>query len=329
MTPLAPLLEAYFHERLLKQRRASPHTIASYRDTFRLLLVFAKQRLGKEPSDLLLSDLDAELVAAFLHHLETDRHNSVRTRNCRLAAIHSFFKYAAFQEPAHSALIQRVLAIPQKRCDHKVVTFLTESEADALLEAPDRSTWIGRRDHTLMLVAIHTGLRVSELTSLRWEQVEMEATPHIRCLGKGRKERVTPLRPPLVLALRAWFKELGAEPQDPVFPSRRGGPLSRDAVERRVTKHAARAEQTSPSLKGKRVTPHVLRHTTAVRLMAAGSGLAVIALILGHESPETTRIYLHADLSIKERAIALTAPPGVGMQRYRPSDPLLAFLVSL
>lgn len=329
MSPLAPLLETFFTERLLKQRQVSPHTVASYRDTFRLLLAFAKRRLGKDPSDLLLSDLDAELVTAFLEHLETERKSSARTRNLRLTAIRSFFRYTAFQEPSHSALIQRVLAIPQKRCDRKLVTFLTEAEVAALLKAPDQTTWIGRRDYTLLFVAVQTGLRVSELVGLRREQIVLGTGAHIRCQGKGRKERITPLGRKVVPAIRAWLKERNAKPSDPVFPSRRGGQLSRDAVERLVAKYAAMAERTCPSLKSKRVTPHVLRHTTAVRLMAAGNDLAVVALILGHESTETTRIYVDADLSIKEKAIARTAPPHVGMRRYQPDDPLLAFLSSL
>lgn len=330
MTSLAPLLEAFFVVRLLNQRKASPHTVASYRDTFRLLLAFGKRHLGKDPCDLFLEDLDADLVAAFLDHIQTDRKGSARTRNCRLAAVRSFFKYASFQQPACSALIQRVLAIPQKRCDRKIVPFLSEPEAEALVKAPDRTTWIGRRDHTLLLLGLHTGLRVSEIVGLRWQQLSLDGTgAHVRCQGKGRKERITPLRPPVVLALRDWFREQAAKASDPVFPGRRRSPLSRDAVERLVTKYAAIARQTCPTLDGKRVSPHVLRHTTAVRLVASGSDLAVVALILGHESPETTRIYLDADLSLKERAIARTAPPGVGMRRYRPGDRLMAFLSSL
>ena len=329
MTPLPPLLEAFFTERLLKQRQASPHTVASYRDTFRLLLVFAKRRLGKAPSDLLLNELDAELIGAFLHHLETERHNTARTRNQRLAAIHSFFTYVAFQEPAHSALIQRVLAMPPKRCDRTLVAFLTDPELEALLKAPDRTTWIGRRDHTLLLLAIQTGLRVSEIASLRTEQIVLGTGAHIRCRGKGRKERITPLGSTVVPVLRAWLKERDGDPSAPVFPTRRGGQLSRDAIERRVDKYAAVAERTCSSLGDKRLTPHVLRHTTAVRLLAAGNDLSIVALVLGHESIETTRIYVDADLSIKERAIARTAPPQVGMRRYRPQEPLLAFLTSL
>lgn len=329
MTPLPPLVEAFFHDRLLRQRQASPHTVASYRDTFRLLLLFAKRHIGKMPSDLELEDLDASLIGAFLDHLETERHNGTRTRNQRLAAIRSFFKYVAFQEPAHSALIQRVLAIPPKRCDHKLVTFLDEPEVEALLEAPDRATWIGRRDHLLMLFAIQTGLRVSELAGLCTNQVVLGSGAHIRCQGKGRKERITPLGPELASTIRDWLREREANASTHVFPSRRGGRLSRDAIERLVAKHAAVAQRACLSLRGKRVTPHVLRHTTAVRMLRATHDLATVALVLGHESVETTRIYVDADLSIKERAIARTAPPHVGTRRYRPPEPLLAFLAAL
>lgn len=329
ITPLAPLLEGFFHDRLLRQRQASPHTVASYRDTFRLLLTFANSRVGKAPSDLLLEDLDAELIAAFLDHLETDRNNSPRTRNQRLAAIRSLFKYVAFQEPAHSALIQRVLAIPAKRCDHKLVSFLTEPEIKALLKAPDRTSWIGRRDHLLMLLAIQTGLRVAELASLRANQVVLGPGAHIRCQGKGRKERITPLGTKVASLLRGWLREQRASSSAPVFPSCRGDQLSRDAIERLVAKHATCAQGTCPSLKEKRVTPHVLRHTTAVRILRATHDLAAVALVLGHQSIDTTRIYIDADLSIKESAIARTAPPHVGSRRYRPPEPLLAFLASL
>ncbi len=329
MTPLPPLVETFFHDRLLRQRRASPHTVASYRDTFRLLLVFANRRLGKAPSDLELEDLDAEAIGAFLDHLETERHNSPRTRNQRLAAIRSFFKYVAFQEPAHSALIQRVLAIPPKRCDHKLVTFLTEPEIEALLQAPDRTTWIGRRDHLLMLLAIQTGLRVSEIAGLCTDQVVLGSGAHTRCQGKGRRERITPLGPKLASMIRAWFRERDVDASAHIFPSCRGGQISRDAIERLVTKHAATAESTCPSLRDKRVTPHVLRHTTAVRMLRATHDLATVALVLGHQCIDTTLIYVDADLSIKERAIARTAPPHVGRRRYQPPEPLLTFLANL
>jgi len=329
MTSLAPLLEAFFTMRLLKQRQVSPHTVTAYRDTFRLLLRFAQQRVGKPPSDLFLTDLDASMIGAFLDHLETERKNSVRTRNARLAAIRSFFRYIATEEPAHSGLIQRVLAIPQKRFDRRIVDFLNGPEVKALLEAPNRTTWIGRRDHTLLSVAIQTGLRVSELINLRNEQLVLGPGAHIRCQGKGRKERCTPLTRQAAAILRAWLRELNPSPTDPIFPSRRASALSHDAVEKLVAKYAAIAEQTCPSMKGKRVTPHVLRHTTAIQLLQAGVDCSVIALWLGHESVETTQIYLHADLALKEKAIARTDPLPTRPGRYRPDDQLLAFLSNL
>ena len=330
MTALAPLLQSYFSERLLDQRCASPQTVAAYRDSFRLLLRFASARTGKAPSDLALDHLDAACIADFLRHLETDRHNSARTRNARLSAIHSFFRYVATREPAELALAQRVLAIPHKRFERALVTFLSAAEVDALLAAPDRSTWLGRRDHALLLIAVQTGLRVSELIGLRRDDVELVGTAaHVRCRGKGRKDRCTPLRKQSVVVLRAWMKEIDEAGSAPLFPSRRNNALSRDAVERIVDKHRARAARTCPSLRDKTVSPHVLRHTSAMQLLHASVDCSVIALWLGHESIETTQMYLHADLSIKERALARTAPPRTGARRYRPADGLLSFLERL
>jgi site-specific recombinase XerD len=329
MTALAPLLEAFFLDRLLRQQRASPNTIASYRDTFRLLLAFAEKRLLKAPSALLLSDIDAPFVGSFLDYLESQRNNSVRTRNARLAAIHSFFRFIAIGEPAHSALIQRVLAIPHKRFDRNLVCFLARTEIDALLEAPDRNSWIGCRDHALLLTMIQTGLRVSELIHLKREDVCLERGAHIRCRGKGRKERSTPLSSQTVAVLRTWFKQNAATSSEPLFPSRRDGVLSRDAVERLVKKHAATACKKCPTLINKNVSPHVLRHTAAVQLLEAGVDRSVIALWLGHESVETTQIYLDADLAIKERALDKTALPNTKPGRFRPPDQLLAFLETL
>lgn len=326
---LAPLLETFFTNRLQTQRRASPNTIAAYSDTFRLLLDFAQQRLKKEPSALQLNDMDADFIGTFLSELETTRGNSPRTRNARLAAIRSFFRYIAMQEPAHSALIQRVLAIPQKRCDRRLICYLTSPEVDAMLAAPDRSLWIGRRDHALLVTAIQTGLRNSELTALRINDVVLGSGPHVRCLGKGRKERCTPLTRQTVAVLRSWIREQDADPHAPVFVSRRGGSLSHDAVGQLVAKYADRASRACPSISEKRVTPHVLRHTTAVNLLQAGVDIAVIALWLGHESIETTKIYLEADLSIKEKALNRTAQPDVSPGRYRPDDQLMSFLRSL
>jgi integrase/recombinase XerD len=329
MSALAPTLQGFFTERMLTQRRASPNTVASYRDTFRLLLGFAQRRTGKTPSTLALEDLDAVLIGAFLEHLEDERHNSVRTRNTRLAAVHSLFVYAALRHPEHAALIQRVLAIPAKRTDRQIVSFLTHDEVDALLAAPDRSTWAGRRDHALLLVAVQTGLRVTELTTLTCADVELGTGAHLRCHGKGRKERITPLTTQACGVLRVWLAERRGEPDDPLFPSRRRGPLSRDAVALLVAKHAAAAGQRCPALAAKTVSPHVLRHTCAMSLLAVGVDISVIALWLGHEGIQTTQIYLHADLALKERALARTAPAGTKPGRYRAPDALLAFLEAL
>ncbi len=329
MTSLAPLLEAFFSERLQRQRRASSHTVAAYRDAFRLLLAFAEKHTGKAPSIQLLADIDAPLVGAFLDHLERGRGNSIRTRNARLAAIHSFFRFAAIREPAHAGLIQRVLAMPQKRFDRDLVPFLTTAEVNALLAAPDTTTRLGRRDHALLLLAVQTGLRLAELTSLRVEDLVLGSSAHVRCHGKGRKERCTPLSRATARVLRAWIAECGASGADLVFRSLRRTQLSHDAVERIVGKYVLIAGRRCPTLVRKHVTPHVLRHTTAVRLLEAGVDRAVIALGLGHEQVETTQIYLDADLAMKERALARTASPGAGPGRFRPSDSLLAFLEGL
>ena len=330
MSALAPTLEAFFTERLIGQRNASPNTVAAYRDTWRLVLRFARARTGKEPSRLDLGDLDAPLIGAFLDHLEQERHNTARTRNARLSAIRSFFHYAALRHPEHAALIARVLAIPAKRCERAEVSYLTRPELDALLAAPDQGTWTGPRDHALLDVAAQTGLRVSELTGLRNCDVELGTGAHIRCTGKGRKQRCTPLARSTVAVLRAWMHERRGEPGDPLFPARRGTPLSRGAVARLVTRHTVTARHRCPSLITKHPTPHVLRHSCAMELLRSGVDCAVIALWMGHEQVETTsRIYLHADMSIKERALARTAPLHTRPGRYQASDQLLAFLDSL
>jgi|SRR5271157_920804 len=330
MSALAPALEAFFTERLTGQRNASPNTVAAYRDTWRLVLRFVHARTGKEPCQLDLADLDASTIGAFLEHLENDRRNSVRTRNARLAGIRSFFRYAALRHPEHAALIARVLAIPAKRCERPEVSYLTSPELDALLAAPDRGSWTGRRDHALLDMAAQTGLRVSELTGLRNCDVELGTGAHVSCTGKGRKQRCTPLNKSTVAVLRTWMRERGGEPGDPLFPARRGTRLTRGAVERLVTRHAATARQRCPSLAAKHLTPHVLRHTCAMQLLRSEADTSVIALWLGHERSETTsRIYLHADPSIKERALARTAPLHTRPGRYRASDQLLAFLDSL
>lgn len=329
MSALAPTLQAFFTDRLIRQRQASPQTIAAYRDTLRLLLTFAASRTGREPSKLDITELDAPFVAAFLDHLETERGNSVRTRNARLAAIRSLFRYAALRHPEHADLIGRVLAIPPKRCARNLVTFLTEQEVEALLAAPDRTGWTGRRDHALLLLAVQTGLRVSELIGLRCSDVHLGTGAHVSCLGKGRKERITPLIRGTVAVLRVWLAERAGGPAEPLFPTSTGAPLSRDAVERRLAKYAASAAAVCPSLRAKRISPHVLRHTAAMRLLQAGVDTSVIALWLGHEHVDTTQIYLHADLALKERALARTAPSDARPGRYRPSDTLLAFLDGL
>lgn len=329
MSDLAPILEAFFTDRLARQRQASPHTVAAYRDTFRMLIGFAQHATGKAPCRLDLADLDAPLVGAFLDHLEVERHNSVRTRNARLAAIHSLFHYAALRHPEHAALIARVLAIPNKRFDRAIVTFLTQPEVDALLAAPDRTSWHGRRDHALLVVAVQCGLRVSELTGLACADISLGSGAHLLCHGKGRKDRATPLTAHTVEVLRAWVNERCGQPTDSLFPTSRGGSLSRDAIEKLVTKHAEQARSTCPSLRNKTVSPHTLRHTCAMQLLHAGIETTVIALWLGHEQVDTTGIYLHADLSIKERAVARTAPPDTMPGRYRAPDSLLAFLDGL
>ncbi len=329
MTALAPTLEAFFTERLFNQRRASPRTIASYRDALRLLVVFASRRTHTPPVALDLAQLDAPLITAFLDHLERERANSTSTRNTRLAAVHSFYSYASLRHPEHAAVIQRVLAVPTKRHDRASLCFLNRDEIDALLAAPDRTTWMGRRDHALLAVAIQTGLRVSELTALRREQVNLDRGPHLQCKGKGRKERATPLDRNTVTVLRAWFAEQRTQPPEPVFTTAHGTALSSDAIERLVTKHASTAARACPSLARKNVTPHTLRHSCAMDLPRAGVDITTIALWLGHESIDSVQAYIHADLQLKERALAKTSPTPIRQARYRPTDPILAFLNNL
>jgi integrase/recombinase XerD len=329
MTALAPTLEAFFISRLINEKGVSPHTIAAYRDTFRLLLCFAQKHTGKQPSKLEIEDLDAPLISAFLDHLEHQRGNSPRTRNARLAAIHSMFRFAALRHPEHAALISRVIAVPTKRFDRAIVTYLTPDEVDALLAAPDRSRWIGRRDHALLTVAIQTGLRVTELTTLRREDAHLGTGPHVQTLGKGRKQRTTPLTTQTVAVLREWLKERDGRHEEPLFSTSLGRPLSRDAIALLVAKHTITASRNCPTLAIKSVSPHTLRHTAAMNLLHAGVDTTVIAMWLGHESVEATQIYLHADMAIKERALARTTPPNSPPGRYRPPDTLLAFLEAL
>jgi site-specific recombinase XerD len=323
------LLETFFTRRLIAQRKASPHTIAAYRDTFRLLVQFAEKRLAKAPSRLAMEDLNAPFLGIFLDHLESVRANGARSRNLRLTAIRSFFRFAALETPEHSGLIQRVLAIPNKRQSRPLVGFLTRPEIDALLAAPDRDTWLGRRDHTLLLTAIQTGLRLTEITSIRQQDVNLVTGAHVRCEGKGRKERCTPLTKSTVTALTEWIREEGADSTRILFPSVRGGRLSADAVQHMVAKYAGVAQKTCPSLTDRRISPHVLRHTTAMELMQAGVDRTLIALWLGHESVETTQIYLEANLTIKEEALSKTMPIQISGGRYQTDDKLLAFLQGL
>jgi site-specific recombinase XerD len=329
MTDLAPVLQGFFTDRLARQKKASPNTVAAYRDTCRLLLAFARDQTGKAPARLSLADLDAALVGAFLSHLEDQRGNGSATRNARLAAVHSLFKYAAPKAPEHAAVISQVLAIPPRRRERAIVSYLTAEEIDALIAAPGRGTWHGRRDTALLLLDVQTGLRVSELTGLKRQDIHLGAGPHVRCHGKGRKDRATPLTSQVVRVLKTWLAEHGSAPDIPLFPTQAGGRLSRDAVERLVAKHAATAADACPSVKDKHVTPHTLRHTAAMTLLKAGVDTSVIALWLGHEGTETTQVYLHADMSIKEQALARVQQPGTSPGRYRPPDSLLAFLDNL
>jgi len=329
MKKLAPLIQLFFSDRLNRQLQASPNTIAAYRDTFKILLIYLKEQTRKRPSNLNLDDIDAQCVGKFLNYLEIRRHNSVRTRNARLAAIHSFFNYVGYKEPQYSGQIQRVLCIPSKKFDKRDMTYLNNEEGKAILSMPDQTKWIGLRDYALLVFALQSGLRVSEIINLKIEQIKFGRAAHIRCLGKGRKERCTPLTQETEKVLKNWLKIRNGHSPDVVFPSQRGSRLSRDAVEKLVKKHSVAAQQHCPSLKEKNITPHTLRHSTAVSLLQAGVDTSVIALYLGHESLETTQIYLKADLTIKEKAIAAVLPMNTSFKRYKPSDQLLAFLEGL
>ena len=329
MSALAPALQAYFTERLIGQRQASPNTIAAYRLTFCLLLRFASERIGKPPSELDIGQLDAPLIAAFLDHLERKRGNSAATRNNRLAATHSLFVYLALQHPEHAASIQRVLAIPHKRTAKTLVTYLTEPEVDALLSACDQTTWTGRRDHAMFALTIQTGLRISELAGLTCADITLATGANVHTIGKGRKERRTPLTPPTRKVLKAWVKERAGAPGDPLFPTTTGKHLSRDAIERRLARHLAIATESYPSINTKRITMHTLRHTAAMRLLLAGNDITVIALWLGHEQLSTTNVYLHADMTQKQQAIDRTNPLPAKPGRYQAPDALIAFLEDL
>jgi site-specific recombinase XerD len=329
VSTLPTLLQRFFTDRLTAQLQASPNTIAGYRDTFRLLLRFASQRRNRPPTKLRIEDLDSALIGDFLTHVEKVRHNSARSRNTRLAAIRSFYRYVAMNEPEHALHCQRILAMPSKRYVRRTVDFINRTEMEALLSAPDQSTWIGRRDRTILLLALQTGLRVSEMINLRCRDIELETGAHISCEGKGRKQRCTPLRRDTVKTIAAWLKERAGSDDDPVFPTIRGDKLSRDAVEHMVRKYTSAASNACASLIGKRVSPHVLRHSTAMELLQNGVDRTVIALWLGHESVETTQVYMHADMRLKEKALARVASTTSRPGRYKPDDALLAFLESL
>lgn len=329
MTLIAPTLQAFFTDRLTRQLQASPRTIASYRDTLRLLLCFVQKTTGKAPSTLDWDDLDETLISAFLEHLEVERGNGARTRNLRLTAIRSLFRYAALRHPEHAAVIARVLSIPPKRFEKRSVTFLTAEEAKALIDAPDRTRWEGRRDRVMLTLAIQAGLRVSELIGLNCADIVLGTGAHVHCEGKGRKQRSVPLTTPAQAVLTPWLAERAGRPQDPLFPTRPGRRLSRDAIERRLTTHTSTAAKQCPSLNGKRLHPHVLRHSCAMSLLQAGVDTTVIALWLGHADVRSTQPYLHADLTIKERALALVKPAAVPAGRYKPPDAVLAFLEAL
>ena len=323
------LVQRFFTDRLLVQLGASPHTVAAYRDAFRMLFQFVTATLKRAPSAIRIEDLNVSFLGKFFKHLESERNNCIRTRNNRLSALRAFFRYVAVTEPAFALQCQRVLAMPSKRYERKSVEFLTEEESAALLAAPDVRTWIGRRDRALLLLALQTGLRNSEITALRRQDVEFGIGAHVRCLGKGRKLRCTPLRPDVAAVLKGWISQQPGEPGDAFFPSSRGGRLSADALQRLVSKYVKKARHACPSLVGKKVTPHTLRHAAAMALLRSGVDISVIALWLGHESMETTQVYLHADMQLKDRALAHTTPSGLAPDRYHPPDSLLSFLEGL
>ena len=328
-TSLLPLMQRFFTQRLIQQREVSPHTIDAYRGSFKLLLRFASGRLGLPPERMHFEHIDAPLVTEFLNDLETSRNVSVRTRNLRLTAIHSLFRYAAFELPTHGAQIQRMLAIPGKRFTRKQMGFLNREEVDALLEAPDRKSWSGRRDHAFILTAVQTGLRVSEMTGLKREDLLMGPTAHLQVIGKGRKARSTPLAKPTCAVLKAWLREPQRGDHDVLFPSFRGERLTIHGVQHLLKKHQVVAAKICSSLTDRRITVHLLRHTAAMDLLQAGIDRSVIALWLGHESFESTRVYVEATLAMKEKALAKTTPHDGKPGRYKPEDKLLEFLDSL
>jgi integrase/recombinase XerD len=323
------LIESFFVDRLGQQMRASPHTVASYIDTFHLLFKYAKEKLKKTPKELMIGDLNVKFIINFLNDMETRRKISVRTRNQRLAAIRSFFRYCSYQLPESSTLIAEVLSIPEKRTEKRLIDFLSQEEVKAILEAPNQQEWGGKRDYTFLTIAIQTGMRLGELTSLQWKDVSLEHHPYIKCLGKGRKERSTPLSSETVKCLLNWFRALNPLPTDFVFPTIHGQKMSADTVQLMLKKHAKKAVEHCKSISGKRITPHMLRHTTAMRLIEMGVDIASIALLLGHESIKTTYVYLKADMAMKEKILSKLPGSKVKTLRYKPDDNLRTFLKNL
>lgn len=328
-TDFPTLLKGFFSTRLIQQCQVSEHTIVSYRDTFRLLVHYAQKILGKPPQALAVDDFNTNFVTGFLNHLEDQRGNGARTRNVRLAAIRSLFRYIALHEPRHAALSQQILAIPNKRYTRQLVDYLNSDQVSTLLQAPDRNTWVGRRDHALLLVALQTGMRTSELINMSWADVHLGQGPHVRCRGKGRKKRCVPLRRDSKTVLRHWLKERRGQANDTVFVNQRNQPLTHDSLAYLVSRNLTVARSLCPALTKKRITPHSLRHTCAMTLLQGGVDQATIALWLGHESLETTYIYLHTDLTLKEQAMEKTTPADIPIQRFQPEDHLLDFLNSL
>jgi integrase/recombinase XerD len=325
----ASLVQEFFCVRLIQQKNASTKTVASYRDTFRLLLGYLEQVHKKRPTALAMTDLDAPMLTAFLDHLEKQRHNSARTRNVRFAAIRSFMKYAASRDPASLPIIQRVLAIPMKRFARPALTYLSRDEVTAVLEAPDGSTWSGQRDRVLFALLYNTGARVSEAIALRRSDVALDASRSVRLTGKGRKQRTVPLWKSTAEQLRGWAAKISTDSAAHLFPNRDGRPLSRSGVEKRLKEAVEAGVRRCPSLVGKRVSPHTMRHTTAMHLLQSGVDITVIALWLGHESTETTHHYVEANLAMKDEALGKLEEIPIPNVRYRPGDELLQFLEGL
>jgi site-specific recombinase XerD len=328
-TRFAKLVEEFFLDRLIRQRNSSPQTVAAYRDCFRLLLEFARDHQSRPVERLTLNDLEAPFILAFLDHLEKVRENSIRSRNARLAAIRSFLRFAALKEPEALSMIQRVLAIPLKRCDKPLLGFLSREEVRAIIDAPDAATWSGQRDRVLLAALYNTGARVSEVAGIKISDVVLEGSPNVRIHGKGRKDRSVPLWPATASQIRRWLTQIDSSPSKPLFPARSGASMTRSAITDRLRRALRTAIEKSPSLRDRSISPHTLRHTTAMHLLQSGVDITLIALWLGHESPSTTHIYVEADLAMKETALNAIKPPEVKQVRYKPPDRLLRFLQSL